>query len=151
MRLTESCLKGIREQTRFKGLEKFDGDIKLSAPFLHGDEQEYINKILTSGNGEAQIELAERAIGDYLGVKHVAGVGSVSAAVISLILYEGGEPVFIDASDMDWGMDPEVLEMVFEKYPDVRIVIMSHAYGFPGQVLEIKNICDGHGRADGNL
>lgn len=61
------------------------------------------------------------------------------------IIYEGGIPVFIDSSDLDWSMDPEVLRLAFEKYPDVRLVIMNHAYGFPGQIMEIKSICDEYG------
>lgn len=57
------------------------------------------------------------------------------------MVYEGGEPVFIDCGETDWSMDPEVLGLAFRKYPDVRIVIMNHAYGFPGRVMEIKEIC----------
>lgn len=61
------------------------------------------------------------------------------------VIDEGGEPVFIDVSAEDWCMDPEVLEIAFEKYPDVGLVIMNHAYGFPGQIKEVKRICQEHG------
>lgn len=67
------------------------------------------------------------------------------ASTVNPILYEGGEPVFIDASPLDWGMDPDVLEIAFEKYPDVKIVIMTHVYGFPGQINRVKEICRKHG------
>lgn len=68
-----------------------------------------------------------------------------SSAMINPVIYEGGEPVFIDASPEDWGMDPDALEIAFERYPDVKIVMMAHLYGFPGQVEKIKEICEKHG------
>lgn len=61
------------------------------------------------------------------------------------ILYEGGEPVFIDALEENWCMDPEALEIAFEKYPDVKIVITSGVYGFSGSIQEIRDICREHG------
>ncbi len=61
------------------------------------------------------------------------------------ILYEGGIPTFIDVTDTDYGMDPEALKTAFELYPDMKIVIMNHAYGFPGQIFEVKEICEKHG------
>lgn len=67
------------------------------------------------------------------------------AAAVNPIVYEGGEPVFIDASPDDWGMDPEALEIAFQKYPDVKLVVFAHLYGFPGQVGKVKKICEGHG------
>lgn len=66
-------------------------------------------------------------------------------AAVNTVIYEGGEPVFIDVSAEDWCMDPEVLEIAFQKYPDVKLVIMNHAYGFPGQIKEVKKICREHG------
>lgn len=66
--------------------------------------------------------------------------------MVNPVVFEGGEPVFIDSSDgSDWSMDPEVLEAAFAKYPDVKIVVMSHVYGFPGQALRIRQICREHG------
>lgn len=67
------------------------------------------------------------------------------AATVNPIIYEGGEPVFIDASADDWNMEPEALEIGFEQYPDVKIVICSHLNGFPGQIETIKGICEKHG------
>lgn len=68
-----------------------------------------------------------------------------SSAMVNPVIYEGGEPVFIDASSEDWGMDPDALEIAFERYPDVKIVVMAHLYGFPGQIGKIKKICEKHG------
>lgn len=67
------------------------------------------------------------------------------AVLAAPVIYEGGEPVFIDASCEDWGMDPEVLETAFGRYPDVKIVMLAHLYGFPGQAGKIKEICERHG------
>ncbi|MCI8729798.1 MAG: aminotransferase DegT [Lachnospiraceae bacterium] len=66
-------------------------------------------------------------------------------ATVNPVLYEGGEPVFIDVSPEDWNMDPEALEMAFQHYPDVKLVIFAHLYGVPAQADEIKNICCRHG------
>ena len=69
----------------------------------------------------------------------------ISAGAVYPVIYEGGEPIFVDISPVDWCMDPEVLEIAFEKYPDVKIVIMTHLYGFPGQIKRIQEICREHG------
>ena len=68
-----------------------------------------------------------------------------SSATVNPVIYEGGEPVFIDASPEDWGMDPGALEIAFDRYPDVKIVVMAHIYGFPGQIGRVKEICEKHG------
>ena len=41
-------------------------------------------------------------------------------------------------------MDPEALETAFKKYPDVKLVVFAHPYGFSGQIDTIKNICEKH-------
>ena len=61
------------------------------------------------------------------------------------VLAEGGEPVFVDVSEEDWCMDPVALETAFENCPDVKIVLLHHNYGFPGQAVEIKRVCEAHG------
>ena len=42
-------------------------------------------------------------------------------------------------------MNSKALEKAFEIYPDVKIVVMAHLYGFPGKIDEIKQIADRHG------
>ena len=61
------------------------------------------------------------------------------------ILYEGGEPIFIDTERDTWNMDPECLEKAFELYPDVKLVVLAHLYGIPGKLDEILRICKAHG------
>lgn len=101
---------------------------------------------------------AEKIYGSSTGISTPDGLGKGGAlyrrrvfchdlafsSAVNPVLYEGGEPVFIDASPMDWGMDQDVLELAFERYSDVKIVIMTHVYGFPGQVKQIKEICRNH-------
>lgn len=114
-------------------------------------------------SGEAALHLAlklaaEKLYGSSTGISTPCGLGNggslygkkvfcsdlTTADMVNPIVFEGGEPVFIDASDMDWCMDPEVLELAFQKYPDVKIVVMNHAYGFPGDVLGISKLCFEH-------
>lgn len=62
-------------------------------------------------------------------------------ATVNPILYEGGEPVFIDTEYDTWNMDPEALEKAFSVYPEVRLVVIANLYGVPGKIREIKEIC----------
>lgn len=66
-------------------------------------------------------------------------------ATVNPVVYEGGEPVFIDSEYETWNMDPDALERAFELFPDVKIVILVHLYGTPGKIEEIKHICENHG------
>lgn len=102
---------------------------------------------------------AERLYGSSSGIRTPDGLGSggglkgrrvfcsdfAPASTAAPILYEGGEPVFIDASMGDWNMDPEVLAAAFERFPDVKLVVCAHIYGFPGQIDEIRRICQEQG------
>ena len=67
------------------------------------------------------------------------------AATVNPILYEGGEPVFIDTEYDTWNMDPVALEKAFELYPDARLVVVAHLYGVPGKIDEIRAVCKKHG------
>ena len=66
-------------------------------------------------------------------------------ALVNSVLYEGGEPVFVDTEYDTWNMSPEALEKAFELYPDVKLVILVHLYGVPAKIDEIKDICAKHG------
>lgn len=84
-------------------------------------------------------------VGGCLLGKRVFCPAFISTAAVNPIVYEGGEPVFIDATPDDWGMNPQALELAFQKYPDVKLVVFAHLYGFPGQVDKVKQICEEHG------
>ncbi len=66
-------------------------------------------------------------------------------ATVNPVLYEGGEPVFIDSEYETWNMDPEALEKAFHIYPDVKLVVFAHLYGVPGKVKELAEICKRYG------
>ncbi len=66
-------------------------------------------------------------------------------ATVNPIVYEGGEPVFIDSEYETWNMDPVALAKAFEKYPDVKLVVCAHLYGTPGKIDAIKSICEENG------
>ena len=66
------------------------------------------------------------------------------AATVNPVVYEGGEPVFIDTEYDTWNMDPKALEKAFEIYPDVKIVVIAHLYGTPGKIEELNKIIKEH-------
>ena len=66
-------------------------------------------------------------------------------ATVNPVVYEGGEPVFIDTEGDTWNMSPEALEKAFGIYPEVKLVVMAHLYGTPGKIQKIRDICDRHG------
>ena len=154
-------------------IKPFEQKIWLSSPTMHGEEQAFVkeafdtNWVSTVGKN---IDELERGICDYVGCKHAVGLSAGTAALhlavklagvkpgdkvfcsdmtfaatVNPVLYEGGEPVFIDTSYDDWNMDPEALKKAFEKYPDVKVVVVANLYGTPAKLKEIRAICDEHG------
>lgn len=102
---------------------------------------------------------ARRLYGSSSGISTPAGLGAggsllgkrvfcsdmTFAATVNPVVYEGGEPVFIDGEYDTWNMDPEALEQAFERYPDVKLVVLAHLYGTPGKMEEIRKLCNAHG------
>lgn len=66
-------------------------------------------------------------------------------ATVNPIIYEGGEPVFIDSEYETWNMHPAALEKAFEMFPEVRLVVVVNLYGTPAKLEEIRRICNRHG------
>ena len=66
------------------------------------------------------------------------------AATVNPVVYEGGEPVFVDSEYDTWNMDPKALKKAFEIYPDVKIVVVAHLYGTPGKIEELNKIIKEH-------
>ena len=58
-------------------------------------------------------------------------------ATVNPVVYEGGEPVFIDTEYDTWNMDPAALEKAFEIYPDVKVVVTSK----PFHLIDIFSYC----------
>ena len=153
-----------------KDIKPFEQKIWLSSPTMHGEEQAFVkeafdtNWVSTVGKN---IDELERGICDYTGAKHAVGLSAGTAALhlavklagvkpgdkafctdmtfaatVNPVLYEHAEPVFIDTSYDDWNMDPEALKKAFEKYPEVKVVVVANLYGTPAKLKEIRKICD---------
>ena len=108
------------------------------------------------GSGTAALHVAFKLAGEHLYGKPYPHMGSLQghkafcsdmtfSATVNPILYEGGEPVFIDTERDTWNMDPEALEKAFHLYPDVKLIAIAHLYGTPGKMDEIRAIADAHG------
>ena len=65
-------------------------------------------------------------------------------ATVNPVVYEGGIPIFIDTDKEDWNMDTKALEKAIEMYPEVRILVLAHLYGVPGNMEKIVEICKKH-------
>ena len=107
-------------------------------------------------NCTAVLHLCVKLAGERLYGKPAIGHGAVEgrrvfcsdmtfSATLNPVVYEGGIPVFIDTERDTWNMDPAALKKAFEIYPDVKLVVLAHLYGFPGKVEEISAICHEHG------
>ena len=105
--------------------------------------------------GTASLHLAIKLAGEYLYGQPKPNEGTLQGkrvfasdmtfvASIQPIVYENGEPIFIDTEYDTWNMDPAALEKAFELYPEVRLVVLAHLYGTPGKMEEIRAICKKH-------
>lgn len=104
----------------------------------------------------AALHLCAKLAGERLYGKPEVGHGALEgrrvfcsdmtfAATLNPVVYEGGIPVFIDTERDTWNMDPIALEKAFEIYPEVKLVVLAHLYGFPAKIDEIRAICARHG------
>lgn len=106
--------------------------------------------------GTAALHMAMKLAGEKLYGKPRVGEGTLAGrkvfcsdvtfdATVNPIVYEGGEPVFIDSEYETFNMNPEALKKAFEIYPDVKLVVLVNLYGTPAKLDEIKKICKEHG------
>ena len=154
-------------------LKKFEKKVWLSSPTMHGDELKWMqdafekNWMTTAGEN---INVLEKIIAEKVGVKYAVALSSGTAALhlsmkiagitpgkkvfcsdvtfsatVNPVVYEGGEPVFIDTERDTWNMDPFALEKAFEIYPEVKHVVVANLYGTPGKMDEISAVCKKHG------
>ena len=65
------------------------------------------------------------------------------AASANPIIYEA-IPVFIDSDFKTWNICPNALEEAFEKYPNVKAVIVCHLYGLSADMDKIMKLCKRH-------
>lgn len=150
----------------------FENRIWLSTPTMHGAELKYVedayntNWITTIGENINEIEkIASAKVGCKYAVALSCGTAALHMSVklagvkqgdkvfcsdmtfgatVNPVVYEKGEPIFIDAEYDTWNMDPLALEKAFELYPEVKCVIVANLYGTPSKLDKIKEICDRH-------
>ena len=94
--------------------------------------------------GTAALHLAVRLSGVKKGTK-VFCSDLTFIATVNPVVYQGGIPILIDSEYDTWNMDPKALELAFEKYPEVKHVVLVNLFGTPCKYKEIREICDKHG------
>ena len=153
-------------------LKPFEKKVWLSTPTMHGPELQYMTEAYDtnwmSTVGE-NINVIEQSLRETVGCRYAVALASGTsalhmavklagvkrgdrvfctdmtfAATVNPVVYEGGVPVFIDSERDTWNMDPRALELAFEKYPEVKVVVAANLYGVPAQLDEIRRICDAH-------
>ena len=152
---------------------KFDKKVWLSSPTMHGDEMLFAkeaydtNWMSTVGANIDEVEkISAKKVGSKFAVALATGTSALHlamklagvkkgdkvfssdvtfSATVNPVLYEGGEPIFIDTEYDTWNMDPKALEKAFEIYPSVKVIVVVHLYGTPCKMDEIKKIADKHG------
>lgn len=148
--------------------------IWLSSPHMsdEGYEMEYVqeafdtNWIAPLGTNVNEFE---KEIASKVGVKYAAALTSGTAAIhlalraaevgegdivfcqsltfsatANPIIYQNATPVFIDSDYKTWNMCPNALEEAFEKYPEVKAVIVVHLYGLSADMDKIVELCKKH-------
>ena len=153
-------------------LTPFASKVWLASPTMHGDElhymQEAYNTNWMSTVGE-NINVVEQDICRQIGCKYavalscgtsalhlavkLAGVkpgdrvfcsDMTFSATVNPVVYEKGQPIFIDTEADTWNMDPNALEKAFALYPDVKVVVVANLYGTPAKMDELVAICKKH-------
>ncbi|KAA0548470.1 aminotransferase DegT [Bacillus sp. BGMRC 2118] len=148
--------------------------IFLSSPHMseEGYERQYVNEAfdtnwiapLGENVNQFENELASKvgskaaaALSSGTGAIHLAlkaaGVGEgdivfcstlTFSATANPIIYQNATPVFIDSNEGTWNMCPNALEKAFEKYPNVKAVLIVHLYGHSADMDVIMEICKKH-------
>ncbi|MDQ0149530.1 aminotransferase class I/II-fold pyridoxal phosphate-dependent enzyme [Eubacterium multiforme] len=148
--------------------------IFLASPHMGGMEEIYVKEAFDT-NWIAplgpNVNNFEKELAEYVGVKDAAALASGTSAIhlalkavgvkkgdrvfcssltfaasCNPIMYEGGEPVFIDSEPSSWNMSPIALKKAFEfcenegKLPKALIVV--HLYGQSADMDKIMEICN---------
>ena len=158
------------EQETMLDISPFKTRLWLASPTMHGDEQNYVknafdtNWVSTVGEN---LEELEKAVSAQVGCRYAVALSSGTAALhlavklagiqpgdkvfctdltfaatVNPVIYEKGEPVFIDSEYDTWNMNPEALEQAFLQYPDTKAVIVANLYGTPAKLAELREICN---------
>jgi dTDP-4-amino-4,6-dideoxygalactose transaminase len=126
-------------------------DTNWIAP-LGENVNEFENELAAKVGSKAAAALSSGTAAIHLALK-AAGVGQgdivfcptlTFSATANPIIYQNAVPVFIDSNEETWNMCPRALEEAFEKYPEVKAVIVVHLYGLSADLDKIVKICKNH-------
>ncbi|PEZ33634.1 aminotransferase DegT [Bacillus thuringiensis] len=112
---------------------------------VNGFERELAMKVGSNAaaalsSGTAAIHMALNAAG--VGEGDVVFCQTLTfSATANPIIYQNATPVFIDSDYETWNMCPKALEEAFEKYPNVKAVIVVHLYGLSADMDKIVELC----------
>jgi dTDP-4-amino-4,6-dideoxygalactose transaminase len=115
---------------------------------VNGFEKELAEKVGSKAaaalsSGTAAIHLALKAAG--VGEGDIVFCPTLTfSATANPIIYQNAIPVFIDSDYETWNMSPKALQEAFEKYPEVKAVIVVHLYGLSADMDKIMDICKKH-------
>jgi dTDP-4-amino-4,6-dideoxygalactose transaminase len=129
--------------------EAFDTNwIAPLGPNVNGFEEELAAKVgakhaAALSAGTAAIQMALKAAG--VGQGDIVFCQDLTfSATANPIIYQNATPVFIDSNFETWNMDPGALEAAFEKYPEVKAVLVVHLYGLSADMDPIVELCKKH-------
>ncbi|ADC49374.1 aminotransferase family protein [Alkalihalophilus pseudofirmus OF4] len=115
---------------------------------VNGFERELAEKVGSKAaaalsSGTAAIHLALRAAG--VGEGDIVFCPTLTfSATANPIIYQNATPAFIDSNYETWNMCPKALEEAFQKYPEVKAVIVVHLYGLSADMDRIVELCKKH-------
>lgn len=115
---------------------------------VNGFERELAEKVGSKAaaalsSGTAAIHMALKAAG--VGEGDIVFCPTLTfSATANPIIYQNAIPVFIDSDYETWNMSPKALEEAFEKYPEVKAVLVVHLYGLSADMDKIMEICKKH-------
>lgn len=93
--------------------------------------------------GTSAIHMALKAVG--VGKGDIVFCQTLTfSATANPIIYQDAVPVFIDSDYETWNMSPKALEKAFEKYPNVKAVLVVHLYGLSADLDKIVDLCKKH-------
>lgn len=126
-------------------------DTNWIAP-LGGNVDGFERELASRVNIRAAVALSSGTAAIHLALK-AAGIGEgdivfcptlTFSASANPIIYQHAIPVFVDSDYETWNMCPKALEQAFEKYPNVKAVIVVHLYGLSADMDRIMDICKKH-------
>ncbi|REJ08771.1 DegT/DnrJ/EryC1/StrS family aminotransferase [Halobacillus trueperi] len=126
-------------------------DTNWIAP-LGTNVNEFENEVATKVGSKSAAALSSGTAAIHLALK-AAGVGEgdivfcptlTFSATANPIIYQNATPVFIDSNYETWNVCPYALEKAFQKYPEVKAVIVVHLYGLSADMDQIMEVCNKH-------